>query len=146
VGVPGVAVHYAGGGNWLDDGARAVGDGQGGGLGQYVSVKIRKVNARDQRSRMRCGAEESIIASVASQTRISEFQSGILRNAHLGSSVGDTVEGQLSGSWADGRVGGVDLGGVDNSAVVVGRGSGCESCEGDDGVLHLDGGDWYYLL
>jgi hypothetical protein len=30
--VPGVAVHYACGGLWLDDGARAVGDGQGGGL------------------------------------------------------------------------------------------------------------------
>lgn len=35
--VPGVAVHYAGGGHWLDNGAGAVGDGQGGAL-RIVSI------------------------------------------------------------------------------------------------------------
>jgi len=84
----GVAVHYAGGGNWLDDGAWAVGDGQGGAL------------------------------------------SG---------SVGDAVEGQLSGSRADGGIGSVDLSGVHNAGVGVGRGRGHESCEGDNGELHLGG-------
>ncbi len=56
-------------------------------------------------------------------------------------SVGDAVEGQLSGSWADGGVGGVDLGGVDHGLVLVSvcGGSGCESKDGGDGVLHLDG-------
>lgn len=67
--------------------------------------------------------------------------------AYGSSSVGDAVEGQLSGSWADSGVGSVDLGGVDDGAVVVGRDSGCESSDGGEGgELHLDGGDWYYLL
>jgi len=94
----GVAVNYAGGSNWLDDSAGAVGDGQGGALG---------------------------------------------------SSVGDAVEGQLSCSWADGGIGSVNLGGVDNAGVGVGSGGGGghEGCEGDNGELHLDGWliDWYYL-
>jgi len=83
------------GGHWLDDGARAVGDGQGG--------------------------------------------------AGSGS-VGDTVEGQLGGGRADSGVGSVDLSGVHNGAVgVTSSGGGCcESENGGDGVLHLDG--WYYLL
>lgn len=62
-------------------------------------------------------------------------------------SVGDTVEGQLSGSWADGGVGSVDLGGVNNTGsvgVACGGGGGCESNDGGDGVLHFDG--WNYLL
>jgi len=83
------------GGNWLDNGAWAVGDGQGG--------------------------------------------------AGSGS-VGDAVEGQLSGCWADSGVGSVDLGGVHNGTVGVasGGGGGCKSNDGGDGVLHFDG--WYYLL
>jgi len=53
--------------------------------------------------------------------------------------VGDAVEGQLSGSWADGGVGSVHLGGVGNGAVDIGGGGCCESENGDGGVLHLDG-------
>ena len=49
------------------------------------------------------------------------------------------VEGQLSGGWADGGVGSVDLSCVDNSAVGVGRDSGCKSGKGDERELHLDG-------
>jgi hypothetical protein len=61
-------------------------------------------------------------------------------------SVGDAVEGQLSGCWADGGVGSVDLSGVDDGTVGVssGSGGGCKSNDGGDGVLHFDG--WYYLL
>jgi len=84
----GVAVHCACGGNWLDDSAWAVGDGQSGALG---------------------------------------------------GSVGDAVEGQLSGSWADRGIGSVDLGGVGNAGVGVGRDRGHEGSEGDNGELHLDG-------
>jgi len=41
----------------------------------------------------------------------------------------------------------VNLSGVlDGGGVVAGRGSGCESGEGDEGVLHFGGGGWYYLL
>jgi len=66
----------------------------------------------------------------------------------LSGSVGDTVEGQLSSSWADGGIGSVNLSGVHNAGVGVGRDRGHESCEGDNGEMHLDGWwfAWYYLL
>ena len=65
-------------------------------------------------------------------------------SAYLSGSVGDAIEGQLSGSWADGGVGGVDLSGVDDGLVAVGsRGSGCESENGDGGELHFVGWVWY---
>jgi hypothetical protein len=74
--------------------------------------------------------------------QISSLLSG-LRAAHLSDSVCVAVEGQLSGGWADGGIGSVDLSCVDNRAVVVGRGSGCESGKGDERDLHLDGCWWY---
>jgi len=85
--------NYARGGNWLDNGAWAVGDGQGGGLSDSV---------------------------------------GLLAVDHSG------------WVWAVGGVRSDDLSGVDwGGAIVVStsRGGSNESCEGDDGVLHLDG--WY---
>lgn len=61
--------------------------------------------------------------------------------ANLRHSVGDTVEGQGSGCRAVGGVGSEDLGGVDNSSVgnMSGGGGSCESKNGGDGVLHLEG-------
>lgn len=53
--------------------------------------------------------------------------------AYGSGSVGDTVEGQLSGGWADGGVGSVDLGGVHNGLVLPGGSGGCESSKSDDG-------------
>jgi len=90
----GVGIHWGSGwdrgGHWLDDGARAVGDGQGG-----------------------AGSD----------------------------GVGNAVEGQAGGTWADGGVCSVHLSGVHDSLVRPRRGSGCKSSEGDDGgcELHLDG-------
>ncbi len=67
--------------------------------------------------------------------------------SYLRDSVGDTIEGQLSGSWADSGVGSVDLSSVDNSLVALlegrGRGGGHEGSKGDDGELHLEFGCWY---
>lgn len=61
--------------------------------------------------------------------------------SYLSGSVGLSVEGQLSGSWADSGICSVHLSGVDNGAVgVSGRGRGHEGSEGDDGELHLDFG------
>jgi len=61
-------------------------------------------------------------------------------------SVGDAVEGQLGGSWADSGVCSENLSLVDNGAVGVGSGGGgcCKSKNGGGGELHFDG--WYYLL
>jgi hypothetical protein len=63
-----------------------------------------------------------------------------LRETYLSSSVGNAVVGQLSGSWAEGGVGSVDLSGVHNSSVLPSGDGGSESSNGGDGgELHLDG-------
>ncbi len=69
------------------------------------------------------------------------FPIGVL--SHLSSSVGDAIVGQLSGRWADGGDGSVNLGGVDHGLVVGSSGSCCESKDGDGGELHLEG--WLVL-
>lgn len=63
---------------------------------------------------------------------------------HLGDGVGDTVVGDLGGSWAVGGVLGDDIGNVDGP---VGRGRGTSdegSSSGGDSETHLDGikGGW----
>lgn len=84
----GAADDNARGDNWLDDCARAVGDGHG--LGS-------------------CG------------------------------SVGNASVGDLSCDRAVGNVGSNDLSGVDGTVLVLSNGRGSESCEGEDGELHLEG-------
>ncbi len=60
--------------------------------------------------------------------------------AYGSGSVGNAVEGQLSGGWADGGIGSVDLSGIHDSSVTPGGGGGCESSDGGDCCeLHLDG-------
>lgn len=66
--------------------------------------------------------------------------SPLSREAYSSGSVGDAVEGQLSGGWADGGIGSVNLSGIHNGAIVVGGDGGCESSDGGEGgELHLDG-------
>jgi len=58
---------------------------------------------------------------------------------HLSDGVGDTVVGDLGGSWAVGGVLGDDVGNVDGT-VGLGRGTGDESSSsGSNGETHLDG-------
>lgn len=58
---------------------------------------------------------------------------------HLSDGVGDTVVGDLGGSWAVGGVLRDDVGNVDGT-VGLGRGTGDEgSSSGSNGETHLDG-------
>jgi hypothetical protein len=58
--------------------------------------------------------------------------------SYLSDSVGDAIDGERGGSWADGGVGSEHLSGVHGAVRPGSRGCG-ESSEGDDGELHLDG-------
>ena len=60
--------------------------------------------------------------------------------SYLSDSVGDAIDGERGGSWADGGVGSEHLSGVRHGAVRPGSGGCGESSEGDDGELHLDFG------
>jgi len=70
--------------------------------------------------------------------------SSLFAVSYLRDSVGDAIEGQLGGSWADGGVGSVDFGGVVDGLVALlegrGRGGGHEGSKGDDGELHFEVG------
>ena len=101
--VPSGAVHDGGRGNRLGHGARAVGDGQGGGL------------------------ESKTLAGSSDYGALR-----LLMCSYLSDGVGAGAVGDLSGSRAVGGVGSDNLGGVDGAAVVIGGGTGHEGSRGSD--------------
>lgn len=142
----------AGGDNWLDNCARAVGDGDGLGL-DLMSASLLKVNRTkiDIRVAKRF-AEKRTEGPNCIALSISDIQS--LSHPDLitycSCCVGNVTVGDGGGSRANGNQRGDNLGGVLDwgwDSLVVVSSSGCgERSEGDDGELHLGGWLRYYLL
>ena len=102
--VPGGAVHDGSRRNWLGHGARAVGDGQGGGL------------------------EGMILAYGSSKARVMQ----LLACSYLSDGVSAGAVGDLSGRRAVSGVDADNLGGVADGTVVVGGGTGHEGSRGSN--------------